>query len=70
MLAESPNNAFDIANDRIEWDRKEIIIPAAVADTASASASSLYLDTLATSNRRVANRDAQKRRITSHCLQL
>jgi hypothetical protein len=43
MLAESPNNVIDIANDRIECDRKEIIIPAAVAGTANASASSLYL---------------------------
>ena len=62
MLVESPNNAIDTAKDKTEVDEKEMIMPNAVVETASASASSPYLDILVTSSRRVAKRDTPKKK--------
>jgi hypothetical protein len=60
MLVERPNNAIDAANDRIDLDEKEMIIPTAVVKTASASAGTPYFDILVTSSRRVTKRDIPK----------
>ena len=40
MLVESPNNVIDTAKDKTEVDEKEMIMPTAMVETASASASS------------------------------
>jgi hypothetical protein len=60
MLVERPNNAIDAANDRIDLDEKEMIIPTAVVKTASVSAGTPYFDILVTSSRRVTKRDIPK----------
>jgi hypothetical protein len=53
MLVERPNNAIEAANDRRDLDEKEMIMPAAVVKTASASVGTPYFDILVTSSRRV-----------------
>src|ERR671911_1774305 len=62
MLVESPNNVSDTTKDRIDVDEKEMIIPAAVVETARASGSSPYLDILVTSSKTVAKRDTLKKK--------
>jgi hypothetical protein len=52
MLVETPNNAIDAANDRIDLDEKENTIPIAVVKTASASEGTPYFDIFVTSSRR------------------
>jgi hypothetical protein len=70
MLVERPNNAIDAANDRIDFDEKEMIIPTAVVKTASASAGTPYFDVLVTSSRRVTKRDIPKTETLARCLGL
>jgi hypothetical protein len=64
MLVETPNNAIDAANDRIDLDEKENTIPIAVVKTASASEGTPYFDIFVTSSRRrrVTERDIPKRK--------
>jgi hypothetical protein len=50
MLVETPNNAIDAANDRIDLDEKENTIPIAVVKTASASEGTPYFDIFVTSS--------------------
>jgi hypothetical protein len=60
MLFERQNNAIDAANDRIDLDEKEMIIPTTVVKTASASAGTPYFDILVTSSRGVTKREIPK----------
>lgn len=60
MLVESPNNTIDAANDRMDLDEKEIIMPTEVVKTASSSAGSEYPNILGPSNERVTKCDIPK----------